>query len=288
MVWDPEIHSGWSEQQKQWWEKFSIITKKSTYESDIVVVTTGWNAYSHTGSTGDGYAFARTLGHTITPLGPSLSSFLTREKWTHELSGLAFESAKIWELQGPLLLTHFWLSGPLAFMISSGFAWEKIGSNSPKIVLVSPIANMWYGEWEDFLKWEFIKHPKKLLVNILSDLLSRRFVEWFIQEFVPHITDTFPVSISKVDRENISKLLGNGIRITLIERRPGDEFVTAGGINTDEIDGDTMESKIQKNLYFAGEVLNVDGYTGGFSLQICWASGYVAGRDIVERITNTI
>jgi predicted flavoprotein YhiN len=134
------------------------------------------------------------------------------------------------------------------------------------------------------LKSEFAKHPKKLLVNILSDVLTRRFVESFIQEFVPQIVDTFPVSISKVDRENISKLLGNGIPITLIERRPGDEFVTAGGVNTDEIDGETMESKIQKNLYFAGEVLNVDGYTGGFSLQICWASGYVTGRDIVSKL----
>jgi predicted Rossmann fold flavoprotein len=264
--------------------KYRITTKKWVYESDIVVVTTGWNAYSHTGSTGDGYAFARTLGHNITPLGPSLSSFLTREKWTHALSGLAFEFARIWELSGPLLLTHFWLSGPLAFMVSSGFAWDKIDASNTKLIHLSPIANMGYIEWENFLKSEFTKHPKKLLVNILSDLLTRRFVDGFITEYVPHIADTFPVSISKVDRENISKLLGNGIPITLIERRPWDEFVTAGGVNTDEIDAENMESKIQENLYFAGEVLNVDGYTGGFSLQICWASGYVAGVDIAKKI----
>lgn len=265
-------------------EQYKITTKKWVYEWDVVVVTTGWNAYSHTGSTGDGYAFARTLGHTITPLGPSLSSFLTKEKWTHALSWLSFESAKIWELKWPLLLTHFGLSGPLAFMVSSGFAWDKIDSNNTKTILLSPISSMWYAEWENFLKSEFAKHPKKLLINILSDILTRRFVEGFIAEFVPKISDTFPVSISKTDRENISKLLGNGIPITLIERRPGDEFVTAGWVNTDEIDAETMESKLQKNLYFAGEVLNVDGYTGGFSLQICWASGYVAGRDIVSKL----
>lgn len=269
-------------------EKYRITTKKWTYESDIVVVTTWWNAYSHTGSTGDGYAFARIFGHTITPLGPSLSSFLTREKWTHDLLGLSFEDAQIGDLHGPLLLTHFWLSGPLAFMVSSGMAWEKLGSNNPKMISLSPIASMWYIEWENFLKSEFIKHPKKLLVNILSDMLSRRFVEGFIQEFVPHIADTFPVSISKIDRENISKLLGNGIPLTLIERRPWDEFVTAGWVDTDEIDSETMESKIQKNLYFAGEVLNVDGYTGGFSLQICWASWYVTGREISNRLNSSI
>jgi predicted Rossmann fold flavoprotein len=265
-------------------QKYQVTSKKWVYEWNIVVVTTGWNAYSHTGSTGDGYAFARELGHTITPLGPSLSSFLTREKWTHDLLGLSFEDAQIGDLHGPLLLTHFWLSGPLAFMVSSGMAWEKLGSNNPKVISLSPIASMWYIEWENFLKIEFAKHPKKLLVNILSDLLTRRFVEGFIWEFVPHIAGIFPVSISKVDRENISKLLGNGIPLTLIERRPWDEFVTAWGVNTDEIDAETMQSKIQKNLYFAGEVLNVDGYTGGFSLQICWASGYVTGRDISGKI----
>ena len=78
----------------------------------------------------------------------------------------------------------------------------------------------------------------------------------------------------------MAELLGKGIPLTLLERRPGDEFVTAGGVMTDEINPETMESKIRKNLYFAGEVLNVDGYTGGFSLQICWASGFVAGKSI--------
>ncbi len=92
-------------------------------------------------------------------------------------------------------------------MVSSGFAWDKIDANNTKLIHLSPVANIGYMEWENFLKSEFVKHPKKLLVNILSDVLSRRFVEGFIQEFVPHITDTFPVSISKIDRENISKLL---------------------------------------------------------------------------------
>ncbi len=265
-------------------ESYTVLSKKWSHQGDIVVITTGWNAYSHTGSTGDGYAFARSLGHSITPLGPSLSSFLTREKWTHELSGLAFESAKIGELTGPLLLTHFGLSGPLAFMVSSGMAWEKLGSNNPKTIFLIPISHMGYNEWESFLKWEFVKHPKKLLANILSDVLSRRFVDGFISEYCPDIASVFPVSISKSARENISKLLGNGIPITLIERRPGDEFVTAGWVNTDEINAEIMESKLQKNLYFAGEVLNVDGFTGGFSLQICWASGYVVGRDISSKI----
>jgi predicted Rossmann fold flavoprotein len=270
----------------KWDVGYEIVTARWSYTSDIVIVTTGWNAYSHTGSTGDGYAFARSLGHSVTQLGPSLSSFLTREKWTQELSGLAFESARIWDISGPLLLTHFGISGPLAFMTSSQFAWDTIDKQHPKTIQFSPIATMWVVEWESFLKEQFANHPKKLITSILTEHLPRRFAEGFVHEYFAHIETTFPVSIAKIEREKISKLLWNGIPLTLIERRPWDEFVTAGGVNTDEIDPETMESKIQENLYFAGEVLNVDGYTWGFSLQICWASGYVAGRDIVDKIKS--
>lgn len=281
----PTLREGASSQwqiQQEW--KFIITTKKWTYDSDIVIITTGWNAYSHTGSTGDGYAFARSLGHTVTQLGPSLSSFLTSEKWIHNLSGLVFESGKIWEQKWPLLLTHFGISGPLAFMISSEVAWETIDKNHPKVISFAPISSMGYAEWESFLKEQFVNHPKKFITNILTEKLPKRFAEAFVREYFHSIESIYPVSIGKVARENISKLLGEGIPITLIERRPGDEFVTAGWVNTDEIDPETMESQIHKNLYFAWEVLNVDGFTGWFSLQICWASWYVAGRDIAEKI----
>ncbi len=267
-------------------QTYEITTPKWTYESDIVVVTTGGNAYSHTGSTGDGYAFARALGHSVTQLWPSLSSFLTREKWTHELSGLAFEKARIENLEWSILLTHFWLSGPLAFMYSSQIAWEAINKTNPKTIQLSPLADIWVAEWDSFLKLEFANHPKKLITNILSEKLPRRFAELFVREYCPHIETTYPVSIARIDRAKIAELLWIWIPLTLTDRRPGDEFVTAGGVSTDEIDPETMESKIQKNLYFAGEVVNVDGYTGGFSLQICWASGYMVGRSIVENIKS--
>jgi predicted flavoprotein YhiN len=274
---------GWQGQKEQE-KQYTITTPKWSYTADVVVVTTGGSAYSHTGSTGDGYAFARSLGHTITPLGPSLSSFLTREKWTHELSGLAFPEARVGDLTWPILLTHFGISGPLSFMYSSQIAWESLGSNSPKIIHLAPVADMDEKVWNTFLIEEFSLHPKKTITTVLSEKLPRRFVEGFVKEYFSHITDTYLSSVSKADRLSISELLGVWIPITLIERRPGDEFVTAGGVNTDELDPETMESRVSERLYFAGEVLNVDGYTGGFSLQICWASGYVAGRDIVDKI----
>ncbi len=272
--------------------RYELRTKSGIYNTDILVITTGWNAYSHTGSSWDGYAFARVLGHTVTPLGPSLSSFLTSDNWLHILSGLAFEDSKIEFTIGdtkiktlltwPLLLTHFGISWPLTFRVSSHIAFDKIVPSSPKIISFAPLASMDVTSWEAFLKEAFQKYPKKLLSSILTEKLSRRFVDAFIQQYFFSIRETFVGSISRSDRENISRLLGDGIPLTLIERRPGDEFVTAWGVSTDELDPDTMQSKISRNLYFAGEILNVDGVTGWFSLQICWASGYLAGLSIIK------
>ncbi|GAB0174552.1 MAG: NAD(P)/FAD-dependent oxidoreductase [Candidatus Altimarinota bacterium] len=260
---------------------FLLHSAKSEYIFDIVVIATGGNAYSHTGSTGDGYSLAREFGHTISMLGPSLSSFLTKETWIHELSGIAFEKAKInQKLHGGLILTHFGISGPLAFMLSAEIAWINIGKGSAFHTSFSPRADMGFKEWDNFLKEGFERSPKKFLITILSEKVPKRFSEIFVKEFFPGLLESFVGGISKKSRDDIAKLLGEGIPITLLERRAGDEFVTAGGVNTHEIHPETMESKIQKNLYFAGEILNVDGYTGGFSLQICWASGYVVGKSI--------
>ncbi len=265
--------------------QFQIITQKSEYKADFLVIATGGNAYAHTGSKGDGYNFARNLGHTITKLWPSLSSFLVKEDWVKELSGTTFPKAKIIfdnkNISGSLLLTHFGISGPLAFMLSSHLAWENI---SEKIINFVPNNEISADDWDNFFKNEFAKFPKRKIFAILKEILPNKFSEIFIKNFCKNIEEKFVGEISKKDRENIAKLLGNGIAITLLERRPWDEFVTAGGVNTDEINSETLESTICENLYFAWEILNIDGYTGGFSLQICWSTGYQVGKSIEEKI----
>lgn len=276
--------------QNEW---FQIKTEKWVYLANILVITTGGNAYSHTGSSGDGYAFARKLGHNITTLWPSLSSFLTTDEWMKICSGTSFEKGNIsFEVHGKnqsfswwILLTHFGISGPLTFRVSSHLAFELIDKNHPRKILFAPIADIKKEDWEQFLKNEFATHPKKTLINILTSQLSRKFAESFCNHFFSHLEGVFSGSISRNDREKVSNLLGNGIPISLVERRPGDEFVTAGWVLTDEISEETFESKIKKNLYFAGEILDVDGVTWGFSLQICWSSGYSAGKDIAKKIT---
>lgn len=277
-----------SESNSEWQKNFLIKTTKSDIEVDIVVIATGGNAYRKTGSTGDGYDFAKNLGHSITTLGPSLSSFLVAEDFVKNMSGLTFSDAKIifWKnfeknVSGSLLLTHFGISGPLTFMLSSHLAWEKIEKNTVKIC---PVATMNFDDWNQFLMEKFTTFPKRKIFAILWEILPKKFAENFIENFCKNIDEKMVGEIPKTEREHIAKILGNGIEITLLDRRPWDEFVTAGGVETAEIDGKTLVSRLVENLYFAGEILNIDGYTGGFSLQICWSTGHKVGKSVAEKI----
>ncbi|MBP9779478.1 aminoacetone oxidase family FAD-binding enzyme, partial [Candidatus Gracilibacteria bacterium] len=272
---------------------YKITHDSGIQYSDVLVITTGGNAYRHTGSSGDGYAFAQSLGHTITPLGPSLSSFHVEQSWIHDLSGLVFPSARLIlrdasSVTGSLLLTHFGISGPLAFMTASELAWTKIERTHPYDILFCPLSDMDYNSWDTFLKDRFTLHPKKTLSTILSEVLPKKFVHSFLNLYFPEMNELFVSSISRINREKLATLLGKGILLTLLERRAGDEFVTAGGVSTDELSPLTMESLIHKNLYFAGEILNVDGYTGGYSLQLCWSSGYSVAREIIIRLNTKV
>lgn len=258
-----------------------------TYECDYVVLATGGNAYKHTGSSGDGYTFAKSLGHTITQLGPSLSSFMAKEKWPKALSGLALPNAKLkWgkiETSGPFLFTHFGISGPVTFALSSQMAFETIDEKHPAQILIIPNANKTYEQWDEMLIKLFQQNHKKAIKNILGMGFPSRLVHLLLQKAHIHENKTGG-EISKTERKELAKLLGFGLEVTLIQRRPGDEFVTAGGVDTAEINKQTMESLICENLYFGGEVMNVDGVTGGFNLQSSWATGRLAGKAITKKL----
>ena len=198
---------------------------------DKIVVATGGNAYAHTGSTGDGYSRARGLGHTITPLGPSLSSFLTRETRPHAISGLSFADARVqWgvaTVRGPILFTHFGISGPVTFSASAVLAREKIAPESPVTIKVAPYADK-KTEWrEETLITLVQESPKKMLKNLLHNFFAERFIEQLLG-LVEVPLDLMASSLTKVQRRGIASLLGDGIPLTLVQRRAGDEFVTAG------------------------------------------------------------
>ena len=272
--------------------KFTIVTNKKEYDFDIVVITSGGNAYKHTGSTGDGYDFAKACGHTITNLGPSLNSFEIKEEWVKRLSGLSFPDAKLIfildkdkkkEVQGPLLCTHFGISGPVVFALSAHLAFSTISKLSPKKIKLNPLAIEHFDSYDKKVMALISNNSAKQILNTLSELLPKSFVEeLLIMANIPK--DKKSAEVSKSERNRICNLLSPGIELALISRRKGDEFVTAGGVELAEVNNKTMQSKLNPNLYLAGEVLDIDGLTGGFNLQSAWATGRLAGINIAKMV----
>lgn len=271
---------------------FHIETNKNKYSFNIVLITSGGNAYKHTGSSGDGYDFAKACGHTITKLGPSLNSFEVKENWCKELSGISLESVKLETLSenktkisasGPFLFTHFGISGPVTFTLSSHLAFNKISKETPITISLFPYSKENFDTWNNKLLNIISENSKKQINHILSEILPKRLSEEVLK--IANIkADKKGNEISKEERKKISHLLSGELKLTLISRRPGDEFVTAGGVSLEEVNKKTMESKLTPNLYFAGEVLDIDGLTGGFNLQSSWATGRLAGISIAKKL----
>jgi len=264
-------------------EIFTLTTDKRTKEYDYVVITTWWNAYAHTGSSGDGYSLAKSLWHSITPLGPSLNSFLTQEERVKQCSWLSFPNAKIKEVAAPwpILFTHFGISGPLTFAYSSTIPHIEISSENPHTVHIIPFADRNVERRISRFNAKANEESKKQLSTILGQEFTKRRIDAFLEAF--HISGTTMMSnISREERKTLSKLLGDGFPLTLIARRPWDEFVTAGWVETSEVDSKTMQSKLCPGLYFAGEVLNIDAVTGWFNFQSCRATWRCAGESISQ------
>ncbi len=270
-------------------EQFTVTSKNgSKFISDAVILTTGGNAYRHTGSTGDGYAFAEALGHTLTPLGPSLNSLETAEKWVGELAGVSFEKAKLtlgdYERIGAFVFTHRGVSGPAVFALSSYAAHETISAKKPLQLTVDFFPDEKFETLELRLLDLIRKNPKKNLANFLDILLPKSLCGVVVALF-QHVSNIKSYvnagALTKENRRAILHLLKK-FPMTVIGRSGGEEFVTAGGVDLSQINTNTMESKICPGLYFAGEVLDVDGFTGGFNLQAAWATGALAGSSAAQ------
>lgn len=269
-------------------EKFQLHTSWWVDEHDILVVTTGGQAYAHTWSTGDGYAFARACGHTITELGPSLNSFVTKELWHADLSGTVFEDAMVthakWVAQWPVLLTHFGLSGPCMFVVASQIPFVTVDAAQPYSVRLAPHASMRVEQRLTWFKQKRQSDPKQSMRVWLTQFFTKRTSELLCSQF--GWNDYTFTTLSKNDAKEMATHLGEWLEFELIKRRPWDEFVTAWGVVTDEVNAKTMESTLSAGLYFAWEVLNVDGVTGGYNLQASRAAGRLAGQSILQSTSS--
>lgn len=264
---------------------FRLVTKQGEeFILDRIILTTGGQAYRQTGSTGDGYAFAEMLGHTITPLGPSLNAFILAEEWPRRLSGVSFQKAvlsiskpKPFSYPAPILLTHKGTSGPAVFAISAHTAFETVSKEQPLAISLDVLPTMAEQELTDFFLRAKKQDGKKQLLTVASQLVPRSFAEEMLAELkaggiLAEVTDSM--------LRRMAQWLKH-VPLHVIGRSAGEEFVTAGGVDTSEVNSKTMESKKTPGVFFAGEILDVDGYTGGFNLQASWATGRLAGANAV-------
>jgi len=268
-----------------------LILKDREITAKKYIFCNGGKSYPLTGSDGSGYKLAEKLGHTIIKPVPALTPIKFKEKWIENLQGISLKDIKIsvskkekniFSEQGDLLFTHFGISGPAALNISAGTG-ALLEKNLPaqtgevKIIFdLFPLIN--HRQLGNKLENVFSKYPKKSVKNILSDFVPERLAEVLL-DISGVDGNKMANSISKTDRGKIIKNLKN-LEATAESVLGFDEaMVTRGGVSLKEIDHKTMKSKIIDNLFFAGEIIDVDGKTGGFNLQMCWSTGYVAGKN---------
>ncbi|PIZ76506.1 aminoacetone oxidase family FAD-binding enzyme [Candidatus Peregrinibacteria bacterium CG_4_10_14_0_2_um_filter_38_24] len=254
---------------------------------DFLLLTTGGNAYSHTGSTGDGYNFAKALGHRITQLSPSLHAFSFTEKYVKDLAGISFTNAnlkikgeKSYEFNGPFLFTHKGITGPAVFALSSMAAHEKF-DNGETSLFIDFFPEKKYEEVFEDLNRGISENPKKEFINVFRTFVPKALAEMMCE--LAEVGKKKCPEISKKDLNKLTEFLKN-MKFNISGKTPSEEFVTAGGVDLRNVDAKTMESKICPNLYFAGEILDIDGFTGGFNLQSAWATGRLAGENITKKI----
>lgn len=276
--------------------EFLLNGKKEYIKCNKVILATGGKSYPGTGSTGNGYEIAKKLGHTITKIVPSLVPLEAKEdslEVCKKLQGLSLKNVNvkfmdteknkvIYEDFGEMLFTHFGLSGPT---ILSGSAHllryknleELLKSGKIKIIIdIKPALSI--EKLDERILRDFSTEKNKMFKNSLDALLPKKMIDTIIE--LSNINPNKKVNeITKKERENLVNLLKK-FEITIKGFRPIEEaIVTAGGVTIKEINPKTMESKIINGLYFAGEIIDVDAYTGGFNLQIAYSTGYTAGRN---------
>ena len=265
-----------------------IVLEKSgkSVDADAVVIATGGLSYPSTGSTGDGYRFAKEAGHTVTPLSPALVPFVCAEDDVKELQGLSLRNIEVtvwngkkvlWKEFGEMLFTHFGVSGPVVLSASSYAA--KIIKKTPLRMYIDLKPALSKEQLDARILRDFDEAKNKQFKNSLNHLFPAKLIPVMIER-----SGIDPEKqVNEVTAEERKRLvdLTKAFSVTLTGLRGYNEaIVTQGGVNVKEVNPSTMESKKLQGLYFAGEVLDLDGVTGGFNLQIAWSTGMLAGRSV--------
>ncbi len=264
-----------------------VVAEDGTrYEAESVIVASGGKSYPLTGSTGDGYLLAESAGHTVVPLRPSLVPLVSQDPACGDMQGLSLKNVTlrlidrkkkktVYEELGEMLFTHFGMSGPLILSASSHIPAMEEGRWMVSIDLKPGLTEQ---QLDSRLLRDFGEFSNRDFANGLEKLLPRKMIPIIVERSgIPPMEKMN--QITREQRMSLCRLL-KGLEIPVDGFRPIDEaIITSGGVSTREIVPSTMESKLLPGLYFAGEVIDVDGYTGGFNLQIAFSTGYAAGQN---------
>lgn len=261
----------------------------SMLKADKCIVCTGGISYPATGSTGDGYRFAREKGHKLVEARPALVPLETAEGWCRDLMGLSLKNVSLRMMDGrkelysgfgEMLFTHFGVSGPLVLSASSFYAKRKSGEMAQLFIDLKPALSR--EQLDKRLLRDFEENKNKQFKNALGGLFPAKLIPLMIK-----LSGIYPDKkvneITREERQGFLEIIKN-LPLTVTGTRSLEEaIITQGGVSVKDINPSTMESKLVKNLYFAGEVLDLDALTGGYNLQIAWSTGHLAGESAAQR-----
>lgn len=260
----------------------------TTVSGDACIIATGGNSYQTTGSTGDGYRFARDLGHTVTEIRPALVPVETKEAYVRELQGLSLRNVEVsifdgkkelYREFGEMLFTHYGVSGPL-ILTASSFIGKKL-EQKPLRLLIDLKPALSEEQLDARVLRDFEENTNRQFKNAIGKLFPSKLIPVMIE-----LSGIDPdKKVNEISREERSRFVSiiKGVEITLTKLRGYNEaIITQGGVSVKEINPATMESKKVKGVYFAGEVLDLDAVTGGFNLQIAWSTGNAAGSCVAD------
>lgn len=259
-----------------------LLDDGTSIKADAVIVATGGISYPRTGSTGDGYTFAESCGHEVKQCYPSLVPFEIQEAWCRDLMGLALKNVsvrvmcgkkKLYEGFGEMLFTHFGVSGPL-IISASAYVHKYLGQPLKLYIDLKPALSV--EQLDERILRDFEQNKNKQFKHALDALLPKRMISVLVEQ--SGISPEKKVNeVTRQERLLLVQLFKN-LPLTITGLRDYDEaIITKGGVSVKQVNPSTMESKLVKRLYFAGEVLDLDALTGGFNLQIAWSTGYLAG-----------
>lgn len=263
-----------------------ITSKGESIKADALIIATGGLSYKSTGSTGDGYKFAVKMGHKIKDTEPSLVPLRAKEDYIKDLEGLSLRNVSLsmdrFSGFGEMLFTADGISGPLVLTASSELCRKIAAAQNGISAAIDLKPALTAEQLDQRILRDFSEEKNKAFKNSLNKLLPSKMIPVIVN--LSQIDPDNKVNeVTREERKRLTELI-KAFPLTIIGNKGFEQAViTQGGVNVREVDASTMESKIVRNVYFAGEVLDVDAYTGGFNLQIAWSTGYLAGMSACER-----